>query len=432
MTSQRKILTVVGNRPQFVKLGIVAHRMRARDDAGQLRNVVVNTGQHYDSMLSDVFFSELSIEPPDYDLGIGSGPIVDQMGKMMAPLREIVEREKPDALLVFGDTNSTVAGALVAAHADVPVVHVEGGERLYRRRHMPEEVNRVVTDSVSDLCLCSSRKAVRYLHREGFHPDRAVFVGDPMYDLFMLSGEMLADRKTIMAADFGLTAGSYALSTLHRAENTDDREICIGILGAMDRAPLPVLLPVHPRLRARLLDWGWAPTNALRLIDPLGYFDFQRLLRDCLFAVSDSGGVNREAFFAGKPCIVPLESCAWIEAIEAGFAVAVASDPARLADALHNFRPVGDVKAIVEQEFGDGHASEQIIEETSAVIDTRARHGEGPWHSILRYDAMPTLQTSARAETVVSLVHTPMELAQRAFDEQAAHAQADLRRRFAL
>lgn len=432
MKQQPKILTVVGNRPQFIKLGIVAHRMRARGDAAPLCNIVVNTGQHYDAMLSDVFFNELSIERPDYDLGIGSGPIVDQMGKMMAPLREIVEREAPDALLVFGDTNSTVAGALVAAHASIPVVHVEGGERLYRRRQMPEEVNRVVTDSVADLCLCSSRKALRYLQREGFHPDRAVFVGDPMYDLFVLSGAMLASRKTITAEDFGLKTGNFALSTLHRAENTDERETCLGILDAMDGAPMPVLLPVHPRLRARLDDWGWTPQNALRLTDPLGYFDFQRLLRDCAIAISDSGGVNREAFFAGKPCIVPLESCAWIEAIEAGFAIAAGSDPARLATALHEFRPTGQVTAIVEQEFGDGHASERIIDETAALIDARAYHGEGPWHPVLRYSEMPPIETAHGADRAIALVHSPLERAQRELDEERTTANAALRARFSV
>ena len=431
MSARPKILTVVGNRPQFIKLGIVAHRMRQRDGDSPLRNVVVNTGQHYDAMLSDVFFDELSIDRPDYDLAIGSGPIVDQMGKMMAPLREIVERERPDAMLVFGDTNSTVVGALVAAHAAVPVIHVEGGERLYRRRQMPEEINRVVTDSMSDLCLCSSRKAVRYLYREGFHPDRVKFVGDPMYDLFLLSGKMLANRKTLGPDDFGLTAGGFALSTLHRAENTDDRDICVGIMTALDESPTPVLLPVHPRLRARLLDWGWEPKNALRLVDPLGYFDFQRLLRDCAFAVSDSGGVNREAFFAGKPCIVPLESCAWIEAIEAGFALAVGSDADRLREALSNFHPSGDVTAVVEQEFGDGSASDRIIDEIAAMVAGRAPRSEGPWHPVLRYEQIPVSRTATR-EGPVALHLPPFEQAQRALDDQIASSRASLRDQFAV
>lgn len=384
-----KIVTVVGNRPQFVKLGVTARALREMGAAAPWRSVVVNTGQHYDAMLSDVFFSELEIEAPQHQLGVGSGPIVDQVGKMLPALREIFAAEQADGVLVYGDTNSTLAAAVAAAHANLPLFHVEGGERLYRRAQMPEEINRVVTDHLANICLCSSRKAVKYLRREGFHESRAVFVGDPMLDIFRLTSRMIEARGSEGARGFGLEPGRFILSTIHRAENTDDPAIATGILAALDAAPMPVLLPAHPRLAHRLKAWGWAPGNALRLIEPLGYFDFQTLLRECALTVSDSGGVNRESFFAGKPCIVPLDSFAWSEAAEAGFSVAVGQDAARIADLLHSFRPQGEAAMIVEHEFGDGHAGERIVAEVARYVESGRRGGEGAWHMLGHYQDLP-------------------------------------------
>ncbi|MBK7162068.1 MAG: UDP-N-acetyl glucosamine 2-epimerase [Sphingomonadales bacterium] len=384
-----KVLTIVGNRPQFIKLGVTARRLRELGADAPWRSIVVNTGQHYDEMLSDVFFTELEIEAPDYALGIGSGHIVDQIGKMLNPLREIIEVERPDALLVYGDTNSTIAGAICAGHLDIPLIHVEGGERLYRRSAMPEEVNRVVTDHLSSLCLASSRKAVRYLAREGFGPDRVQFVGDPMYDIFKLSGELLETMPAKQPDDFGLKADGYALCTIHRAENTDVKDTCLDILEALDQGPLPALLPAHPRLMHRLNDWAWAPKGNLRLVDPLGYFDFQSLLRQCAVAVTDSGGVGREAFFAGKAAIVPLESSAWIEAVEAGLAVMTGQSGERLAEALRSFNRHKGVTALVEHNFGSGDAGSQIVNAVSAFLSTSSRGGEGPWHPVARFEQLP-------------------------------------------
>jgi UDP-GlcNAc3NAcA epimerase len=383
-----KILTVVGNRPQFIKLGVTARRLRELGDAAPFTNVVVNTGQHYDQMLSDVFFTELDIAAPDYNLAMGSGHIIDQIGRMLPLVREICEREAPDGMLVYGDTNSTVAGALAAAHLGIPVLHVEGGERLYRRIAMPEETNRVVTDHLAGMCLTSSRKALGYLRREGFGPDRAVFVGDPMYDIFKLTGAMLGGVETKTPADFGLQPGEFGLATIHRAENTDERETCLDILGALDGAAQPVLLPAHPRLAHRLEGWGWAPKNALRLVEPLGYFDFQALLRDCAFAITDSGGVGREAFFAGKPAIVPLDSSAWSEAVEAGLAVMTGRSGARIAAALAALPAPADHTALIEENFGHGDAGARIVDETAAFIDRNAG-GESAWHRLGRFTDLP-------------------------------------------
>lgn len=408
-----KVLTVVGNRPQFIKLGVTARALRELGAEAPFESIVVNTGQHYDAMLADVFFTELQIEPPQYSLGIGSGQIVDQVGKMLQPIREIVETEKPDAILVFGDTNSTLAAAIVAAHANVPLVHVEGGERLYRRSAMPEEVNRIVSDHLADLLLASSRKAVHYLMREGMGPDRVRFVGDPMYDIFKLTGETLRSRPAAQPADFGLEPGQFVIATMHRAENTDSREAGVAIMAALDAARMPVLLPAHPRLKQRLEAWGWAPSQSLKLIDPLGYFDFQSLLRQSRLVVTDSGGVGREAFFAGKGAIVPLESSAWIEAVEAGMSIMVGSDPERLAAALRDFTPREPIAGFVEQEFGAGDAGLRIVEAVAAEITGHPRRAEGPWHPVARFGALPraidsterTFEYFRRQVAVVAAAH---------------------------
>jgi UDP-GlcNAc3NAcA epimerase len=390
-----KILTIVGNRPQFIKLGVTARRLRELGSDAPFASVVVNTGQHYDEMLSDIFFTELEIEAPQYNLGMGSGHIVDQIGRMMSPLREVFEAERPDALLVYGDTNSTVAGALVAGHLGVRVLHVEGGERLYRRLAMPEETNRIVTDHLSDMCLVSSRKAMRYLAREGFGAERMRFVGDPMYDIFKLSGAMLESRAAAQPSDFGLVAGEYGICTIHRAENTDDRDTCLGLLGSLDQAPMPILLPAHPRLHHRLQAWGWQPTANLRLIDPLGYFDFQSMLRQSGLVITDSGGVGREAFFAGKPAIVPLESSAWIEAVEAGLAVMTGRSAERLAAALSAAVVSTDVTMLVEENFGAGDAGAKIVDEVAAYVGGPSNRDEGPWHRLGRFEQLPKSVASA-------------------------------------
>lgn len=401
-----KVITVVGNRPQFIKAAVVEKALREQGTP-PYESVLVNTGQHYDALLSDVFFKQLEIPAPHYDLKIGSGPIVDQIGMMLAPLRKTFEKERPDALLVYGDTNSTIAAAIVAAHLDIPVIHVEGGERLYRRAGMPEEVNRVVCDTLADLCLCSSRKAVRFLKLEGFTDERAVFAGDPMYDLFKMTQVMLVDVATVSPESYGLSAGQYILSTVHRAENTADEVFFEGMLRLLDAAPMPVLLPAHPRLTALLAEMDWKPSGNLRIIKPLGYFDFQRMLRDSALVMSDSGGVNREAYFSGKGCIIPLDSGAWTEAVEAGLAVNTGQDLHKLEHALRHFRPgIADLSQI-ENEFGNGRAGHEIVARIAAFVDRRSQRDEGPWHPYGSFDHLP------RARNVLGFTHAALATALR-------------------
>ena len=340
-------MSVVGARPQFIKAAPVSRAIRRRHD-----EVLVHTGQHYDENMSQVFFRELDIPEPDINLGVGSGPHGAQTGAMMSGLEKVALEVRPDWVLVYGDTNSTLAAALVAAKLHQHLAHVEAGLRSYDRR-MPEEVNRVVADHLSDLLLCPTDTAVRNLAREGIN--RGVHViGDVMYDAFLHSADGAKKRSEIIGR-LGLTPGRFALATVHRAENTDDLERLASIMRGMDLSGLDVVLPLHPRTRARLReDIG----PRIKLIDPVGYLDMIAIEGAAEIIVTDSGGVQKEAYFLAKPCITLRESTEWTETVAAGWNVLVGSDADRIADSMRNFRPAGKRTDL----FGDGHASEKIAE----------------------------------------------------------------------
>ncbi|WP_445501919.1 UDP-N-acetyl glucosamine 2-epimerase [Microvirga sp. G4-2] len=380
----KKIITVVGNRPQFVKAAIVAKQWAQAGIDKQLSNCLVHTGQHYDQQLSDIFFHQLGLPSPDYNLKIGSGPIIDQIGAMLPLLREIFEEQRPDGVLVYGDTNSTIAAALAAAHLHIPLFHVEAGERNFRRFRAPEEVNRIVTDELAWLCLTSTEKAQQYLLREGFAAERVVWAGDPMYDLFCWAQSQLKHVETISIKDLGLAPEEYALATLHRAENTTEKSRLLDLLSALDRAPLPVLLPIHPRVRNLLSQWEWQPSGSLKIIDPLSYFDILTVLLDCRVCITDSGGLAREAFFAGKPGIIPLPNSGWNEIVEAGWAKVIPGSGEELLQAITDFKPSG---ARPDGLFGNGRASERIGWEILRYLD-RPRE-EGAWHPLGDFFAIP-------------------------------------------
>ena len=338
-------MSVVGARPQFIKAAPVSRVLR-RDH----EEVLVHTGQHYDDNMSDVFFRELDIPEPDINLGVGSGPHGAQTGGMMAGIEKVALEIKPDWVLVYGDTNSTVAAALVAAKLHIKVAHVEAGLRSFDRR-MPEEINRVLTDHVSDLLLCPTDVAIRNLAREGI--DAGVhLVGDVMYDAFLFNLESARKRDSVVKT-LGLTPGGYALATVHRAENADDPERLRSVIDGLDRSGLEVLLPIHPRTRSRLT--GTLPER-IRVIDPVGYLDMLALEDGATVIVTDSGGVQKEAYFLGKPCVTLREATEWTETVKAGWNVLVGSDSARIAEAMRNFRPATKRSDL----YGDGHASEKI------------------------------------------------------------------------
>jgi UDP-GlcNAc3NAcA epimerase len=347
-----KILTVIGNRPQFVKAAAVSHRLRAVGE-----EVLVHTGQHYDDELSRVFFEELALPPPDRDLGIGGGSNTGQTARMLAALEPLVTGERPDALLVYGDTNSTLAGALAGAQSGVAVAHVEAGMRSYDRT-MPEELNRVMADHAAALLLCSSERAAETLRRERVEGE-VVVVGDVMVDVAHLLAPRARERTDVLDA-WGVEPGRYLLATAHRAANVDDPERLERLVALLLAVPGPVVLPLHPRTRARLDAAGLRgrlEDGGVRLTPPLGYLEFTALLLHARAALTDSGGVQKEAYLAGVPCVTLRAATEWTETVDAGWNVLVDLDADAAAAALA--RPLPAERPPL---YGDGRAGERVVE----------------------------------------------------------------------
>jgi UDP-GlcNAc3NAcA epimerase len=352
-----KVLTVVGNRPQFVKAAAVSTRLGERAE-----EVLVHTGQHYDRELSEVFFEELGLPPPKHMLGVGSGSHAEQTAAILTRLEPLVREVDPDALLVYGDTNSTLGGALVAAKAGVPLAHVEAGMRSFNWS-MPEEANRVVTDSVSALLLCSTKTAVENLRLEGLG-EAAVLVGDVMADVALTFGP-IADRRSDALERLGLEASGFHLATAHRAGNVDDPERLRLLVDLLSQAAetAPVVFPLHPRTRARLeaaalLD-GLADRR-IRAIDPLGYLDVTRLVRAARAVITDSGGLQKEAFLASVPCVTLREETEWVETVEAGWNRLVGLDPDAALAALGELPHAGGQDSPAAELYGGGEAGERV------------------------------------------------------------------------
>jgi UDP-GlcNAc3NAcA epimerase len=319
-----KIVTVVGARPQFVKAAAVSSALHER--AG-VQEMLVHTGQHYDDAMSNRFFRDLGIPTPAHDLGIGSGSHGAQTGRMLEKLDEVMTAERPDWVLLYGDTNSTLAGALAAAKLHIPVAHVEAGLRSWNRA-MPEEINRLLTDQVSSLLLAPTEAAVANLAREGIAGNSVRLVGDVMYDAALtFSGRADADA---LLARLGVAAGGYVLATIHRAENTDDPARLAAIVSGLTKAAevMPVVMPCHPRTLAALERAGLLEEVRRRLvcIEPLGYLDMLAAERLARVVVTDSGGVQKEAFFFGVPCVIVRRETEWVELIELGCARLVEPD----------------------------------------------------------------------------------------------------------
>lgn len=307
------ILTILGARPQFIKAAPVS---RAMAEAG-LSEVIAHTGQHFDALMSDVFFEELALPKPGYNLEINSLGHGAMTGRMMEKLEEAMLAEKPAMVLVYGDTNSTVAGALTAAKLHIPIAHVEAGLRSYNRR-MPEEINRVVTDHVSALLFCPTQTAVWNLAREGI-VDGVHATGDVMFDTTIAAVERAKGRSTILD-DLALQPRRYSVATIHRAENTDNPERFERVVAWLEDAArsIPVVMPVHPRTRKLLTKRGVAPAG-LTLIDPIGYLDMAWLVNQSAAVFTDSGGLQKEAYFHRVPCVTLREETEWVETIEAGW-----------------------------------------------------------------------------------------------------------------
>jgi UDP-GlcNAc3NAcA epimerase len=347
-----RVLTVIGNRPQFVKAAAVSHRLRAVAD-----EVLVHTGQHYDDALSRIFFDELGLPRPEHRLDAGGGTNTGQTAAMLAALEPLLAREAPDAVLVYGDTNSTLAGALAAAQARIPVAHVEAGMRSYDRT-MPEELNRVLTDHASSLLLCPSPAAASTLCDEHV-AGKVVTVGDVMVDVF----ELLAPRADAAVLDrLGVARGGYLLATAHRAGNVDDPDRLRALVALLRGVDGPVVLPLHPRTRARLETAGLlGELDGVILAPPLGYLEFTALLVGARAVLTDSGGVQKEAYLAGVPCVTLRDTTEWTETVDAGWNVLVDLDRDAALAALARTPP-----AARPELYGDGRAGERVVSSLSA------------------------------------------------------------------
>lgn len=351
-----KILTIVGARPQFIKAAPVSRTLRRR-----CTEILLHTGQHYDSGMSDVFFDELDLPKPDYNLAVGSGSHAAQTAQILVGVEETCLRERPDRVLVYGDTNSTLAGALAAAKLQIPVAHVEAGLRSFNRR-MPEEINRIATDRISSLLFCPTTTAVGNLRAEGI--ERGVhLVGDVMYDS-ILAFDPMPDHNRGVLDRLGLARRGYLLATVHRASNTDDPTALAAILGALGDLDETVVFPVHPRTEKALGALGIGrgadllSRGSLRLIDPVGYIDMLVLERNARLILTDSGGIQKEAYFFRVPCLTLRDETEWTETVEAGWNCLVGADRQRILRAVREFSPDGPQPAI----FGDGRASEAIAD----------------------------------------------------------------------
>lgn len=353
-----RVLTVIGNRPQFIKASAVSSRLRAHAE-----EITVHTGQHYDAELSQVFFDELELPPPDKLLGIGGGTNTSQTARMLAALEPLLADVAPDAVLVYGDTNSTLAGSLAAVQQGIPVAHVEAGMRSFDRT-MPEETNRVVTDHLSTLLLVPSQTAADNLARESVD-GRVELVGDVMVDVATLL-QPGARARTDVVRPYGVEPGGYLLVTSHRAGNVDDPARLRQLVDLLLALPAPAVFPLHPRTRARLADaellGELRRASHIRLAPPLGYLDFTALLCNAQAVLTDSGGVQKEAYFAGVPCVTMRPNTEWVETVETGWNVLVDLD-AEVARAAVQRTPPPERPQL----YGDGRAGERVAEAVAAL-----------------------------------------------------------------
>ncbi len=366
MNPVKSILTVVGARPQFVKASVLSRLVRSARYRERATEFLVHTGQHYDENMSEVFFREMEIPEPDFNLGIGSATHGRMTGEMLAGIETLLLERGPDLVLVYGDTNTTLAGALAAAKLGIPVAHVEAGLRSCNIR-MPEEINRLLTDQISTWLFCPTVNAVQNLLREGI--PRALRAGGPQ--LVIDVGDVMLDACLHYRARVEARSGSgracvrlalpprFVLATVHRAENTDNAERLGSIVRAFNAAAgRPIVFPMHPRTRKTLAAADLALSGHVRVIEPVGYFDMLELEEACDLIVTDSGGVQKEAYFLGKPCVTMRDETEWIETVEAGWNLLTGASEEAIAEAINSFAPGGPRPPL----YGDGNAGAAILD----------------------------------------------------------------------
>ncbi len=310
-----KIIDIVGARPQFIKLAPVLKEIMKRDD---IKEVLIHTGQHYDYEMSDLFFDELDLKRPDYHLGVGSGTHGYQTAEMIKKIEDVLIKEEPDIVMVYGDTNSTLAGALASAKLHIKVAHVEAGLRSFNKR-MPEEINRILTDHISDFLFCPTKQAVKNLKREGI--EKGVYLtGDVMYDAIMIYIK-IAEKNSYILDKLSRKPKSYIVATIHRAENTDNRKRLFNILKGLDivsQKICPVILPLHPRSMKKIKEYG-VETKYIKIVKPVSYLDMLILEKNAKVVITDSGGIQKEAFFFKVPCITLRDETEWVETVRSGW-----------------------------------------------------------------------------------------------------------------
>jgi len=344
------IVSIVGARPQFIKLAPLSKRLREEG----FNEIIVHTGQHYDDNMSDLFFKELEIPEPDYNLGIGSGSHGAQTGRMLIAIEEVLLKEKPDLVIVYGDTNSTLAGALSASKLHIKLAHVEAGLRSFNR-DMPEEINRIVADHLSDILFCPTETAVENLKREGI-TEGVYLVGDIMFDALMHFSK-ISETKSNILERFDLKPKGYYLATIHRAENTDNYERLKNILTALSQLDMPVIFPIHPRTKNRVKEYNLEfLLEKTRVIEPVGYLDMIKLEKNAKAILTDSGGVQKEAFWLKVPCITLRDETEWIETVRSGWNRLVGADCDKILSIVKNTGPGEDV------DFKDEYSAEKMVE----------------------------------------------------------------------
>lgn len=345
---KRKVVSVVGARPQFIKAAPLSRELRTCAE-----EVLVHTGQHYDVELSQTFFEELHLPRPDYNLGVGSGSQGYQTGAMVQGIEDVLLKEEPDITLVYGDTNSTLAGALAAVKLHIPLAHVEAGLRSFNKK-MPEEVNRVVADHCADLLFCPTRTAVDNLSRENIR-ENVYLTGDVMYDALLFNLDLA--RTSPILEELEVVPREYLLTTIHRQSNTDDPEALRRIVTAFARVEKKVVFPVHPRTRKALSGSTIPLSENVISTAPLGYLDFLKLESEAAAILTDSGGVQKEAYLLGVPCITLREETEWVETVEEGWNVLAGTDTEKIVKMAKTLTP----KNAQRQLFGDGTAAQKIV-----------------------------------------------------------------------
>jgi UDP-N-acetylglucosamine 2-epimerase len=361
-----KIIQIVGARPQFIKyLPVSKAIQKLRANGGKIEDILIHTGQHYDHAMSKIFFEQLNIPEPSINLGIGSASHGAQTGRMLTRIEDVLLKMKPDRVVVYGDTNSTLAGALAASKLHIPVAHVEAGLRSFNRK-MPEEINRVVTDHLSDLLFCPTNMSVENLAKEGI--EKGVHhVGDVMYDA-LLHYVSKAEKQSDISDKLGLQRSGYLLLTLHRPANTDSSETLDKIMSAIARLTHhEFVFPVHPRTRKAILQSKVKFPKNVQVIDPVGYLDILALEKNAAMILTDSGGLQKEAYLQKVPCVTLREETEWQETVEAGWNILVGSDTDRIVHAVRTFKP----KSVWYPAFGDGRAAEHIMDLLTSSFSRR-------------------------------------------------------------